>query len=160
MGIGDTFGEAFAKAQLSAGQALPETGSIFVSVNRRNRPEGIKVAKKFAGLGLPLYATRGTASALRAAGLDCKVVFKVNEGRPNIVDLIKGRQVGLIINTPAGADSFQDEKVIRRAAVQQNVPCITTLSGARAAAEGIAARRTQPLQVRSLQELHASEKVL
>ena len=159
MGIGDTFGEAFAKAQLSAGQALPETGSVFVSVNRRNRPEGIEVAKKFAALGLPLYATRGTASALRAEGLDCKVVFKVNEGRPNIVDLIKGRQLDLIINTPAGADSFQDEKVIRRAAVQQNVPCITTLSGARAAAEGIAARRTQPLQVRSLQELHASEKV-
>ena len=159
MGIGDTFGEAFAKAQLSAGQALPESGSIFVSVNRRNRREGIEVAKKFAALNLPLYATRGTASALRAEGLDCKVIFKVNEGRPNIVDLIKGRQVDLIINTPAGADSFLDEKVIRRAAVQQNVPCITTLSGAKAAADGIAVRRTQPLQVRSLQELHVGEKV-
>ena len=159
MGIGDTFGEAFAKAQLSAGQALPQSGSVFVSVNRRNRPEGIEVAKKFAALGMPLYATRGTASALRAEGLDCKVVFKVNEGRPNIVDLIKGRKVGLVINTPAGAHSFQDEKVIRRAAVQQNVPCITTLSGAKAAADGIAARRAQTPQVRSLQELHLGARV-
>lgn len=159
MGIGDTFGEAFAKAQLSAGQALPQSGSVFVSVNRRNRPEGIEVAKKFAALGMPLYATRGTASALRAEGLECKVVFKVNEGRPNIVDLIKGRKVGLVINTPAGAHSFQDEKVIRRAAVQQNVPCITTLSGAKAAADGIAARRAQTPQVRSLQELHLGERV-
>ena len=159
MGIGDTFGEAFAKAQLSAGHALLESGSVFVSVNRRNRPEGIEVAKKFAELGLPLYATRGTASALRAAGLDCKVVFKVNEGRPNIVDLIKDRQLALIINTPAGAHSFQDEKVIRRAAMQQNVLCITTLSGAKAAADGMAARRTQSLQVRSLQELHVGEKI-
>ena len=159
MGIGDTFGEAFAKAQLSAGQALPESGSVFVSVNRRNRPEGIQVAKKFAALGMPLYATRGTASALRAEGLECKVVFKVNEGRPNIVDLIKGRKVGLVINTPAGAHSFKDEKVIRRAAVQQNVPCLTTLSGAKAAADGIAARRTQTPQVRSLQELHLGERV-
>ena len=159
MGIGDSFGEAFAKAQLSAGQALPESGSVFVSVNRRNRPQGIEVAKKFAELGLPLYATRGTAFALRAAGLDCKVVLKVNEGRPNIVDLIKGRKVDLIINTPAGAHSFQDEKVIRRAAMQQNVPCITTLSGAKAAVDGMAARRTRSLQVRSLQELHAGERV-
>ena len=159
MGIGDTFGEAFAKAQLSAGQALPQSGSVFVSVNRRNRPEGIEVAKKFAALGMPLYATRGTASALRAEGLDCKVVFKVNEGRPNIVDLIKGRKVGLVINTPAGAHSFKDEKVIRRAAVQQNIPCITTLSGAKAAADGIAARRAQTPQVRSLQELHVGERV-
>ncbi len=159
MGIGDSFGEAFAKAQLSAGQALPESGSVFVSVNRRNRPEGIEVAKKFAELGLPLYATRGTAFALRAAGLDCKVVLKVNEGRPNIVDLIKGRKVDLIINTPAGVHSFKDEKVIRRAAMQQNVPCITTLSGAKAAAGGMAARRTRSLQVRSLQELHAGERV-
>ena len=159
MGIGDTFGEAFAKAQLSAGQALPESGSVFVSVNRRNRPEGIEVAKKFAALGMPLYATRGTASALSAEGLECKVVFKVNEGRPNIVDLIKGRKVGLVINTPAGAHSFKDEKVIRRAAVQQNIPCITTLSGAKAAADGIAARRAQTPQVRSLQELHVGERV-
>ena len=159
MGIGDTFGEAFAKAQLSAGQALPQSGPVFVSVNRRNRPEGIEVAKKFAALGMPLYATRGTASALRAEGLECKVVFKVNEGRPNIVDLIKGRKVGLVINTPAGAHSFKDEKVIRRAAVQQNIPCITTLSGAKAAADGIAARRAQTPQVRSLQELHLGERV-
>ena len=157
MGIGETFGEAFAKAQISAGSALPESGEVFISVNRRNREEGLAVARKFADLDFAIHATRGTASALRAAGIPCKVAFKVNEGRPNVVDLIKGRQVGLVVNTPAGAHAFEDEKVIRRAAMMQNVPCITTLSGAKAAADGIAARRAGMVQVYSLQQLHATE---
>ncbi len=157
MGIGESFGEAFAKAQISAGSALPESGSVFISVNRRDREEGLAVARKFADLDFTIHATRGTASALRAAGIPCKVAFKVNEGRPNVVDLIKGRQVGLVVNTPAGAHSFEDEKVIRRAAMMQSVPCITTLSGAKAAADGIAARRAGPVQVYSLQNLHAEE---
>ncbi len=157
MGIGESFGEAFAKAQISAGSALPESGAVFITVNRRNREEGLEVARKFADLDFTIHATRGTASALRAAGIPCKVAFKVNEGRPNVVDLIKGRQVGLVVNTPAGAHSFEDEKVIRRAAMMQNVPCITTLSGAKAAADGIAARRARPVQVYSLQQLHAEE---
>ena len=157
MGIGETFGEAFAKAQISAGSALPESGAVFISVNRRNREEGLAVARKFADLDFTIHATRGTASALRAGGIPCKAAFKVNEGRPNVVDLIKGRQVGLVVNTPAGAHAFEDEKVIRRAAMMQNVPCITTLSGAKAAADGIAARRAGMVQVYSLQELHATE---
>ena len=157
MGIGETFGEAFAKAQISAGQALPESGAVFISVNRRTREEGLAVARKFADLGFTIHATRGTASALRATGIECEVVFKVNEGRPNVVDLIKGRQVGLVVNTPAGAHAFDDEKVIRRAAMLHNVPCITTLSGARAAADGIRARRADTVQVYSLQQLHATE---
>ena len=157
MGIGETFGEAFAKAQISAGSALPESGAVFISVNRRNREEGLAVARKFADLDFTIHATRGTASALRAGGIPCKAAFKVNEGRPNVVDLIKGRQVGLVVNTPAGAHSFEDEKVIRRAAMMQNVPCITTLSGAKAAADGIAARRAGMVQVYSLQQLHATE---
>ena len=157
MGIGETFGEAFAKAQISAGSALPESGAVFISVNRRNREEGLTVARKFADLDFTIHATRGTASALRAGGIPCKAAFKVNEGRPNVVDLIKGRQVGLVVNTPAGAHAFEDEKVIRRAAMMQNVPCITTLSGAKAAADGIAARRAGMVQVYSLQQLHATE---
>jgi carbamoyl-phosphate synthase large subunit len=159
MGIGETFGEAFAKAQLSAGHALPDGGAVFVSVNERQRAEGVAVARKFAELGFALYGTRGTANALRAIGLECRTVFKVNEGRPNVVDLIKGREVALVINTPAGSHAFDDEKVIRRAAVHYRVSCITTLSAARAAADGIAARRAHPVRVNSLQELHESAKV-
>jgi carbamoyl-phosphate synthase large subunit len=159
MGIGDTFGEAFAKAQLSAGQSLPDSGAVFVSISDRQRAEGVRIARKFFDLGFSIYATRGTAEALRQAGITCRVVFKVNEGRPNLVDLIKDKQVDLIINTPAGAHAFHDEKAIRRASVQHGIPCITTLSAARAAADGIAARRAQPTTVRSLQELHAKEVV-
>ncbi len=154
MGVGEIFGEAFAKAQLSAGQALPERGSIFISVNDRQKPEAVEVAKKFAELGFSLVATRGTAYTLRAAGIECRTVLKVNEGRPNVVDLIKAGDLSLIINTPAGAHSFFDEKSIRRAAVTHHVPCITTLSGAKAAASGIAARRRHPVRVWSLQQLH------
>jgi carbamoyl-phosphate synthase large subunit len=155
MGVGDNFGEAFAKAQLSAGQALPEGGSIFLTVNDRQKAEAVEVARKFVELGFSIVATRGTAFTLRAAGITCKTALKVNEGRPNAVDLIKAGELSLIINTPAGAHSFFDEKAIRRAAVNHRVPCITTLSGARAAASGIAARREHPARVWSLQELHA-----
>ncbi len=156
MGVGESFGEAFAKAQLSAGQALPDRGAIFLSVNDRQKPEAVEVARKFAGLGFSLVATRGTAFTLRAAGIDCRTVLKVNEGRPNVVDLIKAGDLSLIINTPAGAHSFFDEKSIRRAAVTHGIPCITTLSGARAAASGIAARREHPARVWSLQQLHGT----
>ena len=162
MGVGESFGEAFAKAQLSAGQALPDQGAVFLSVNDRQKPEAVEVARKFAQMGFAIVATRGTASALRAAGLQCRTVLKVNEGRPNVVDLIKAGELSLIVNTPAGAHSFFDEKSIRRAAVTHRVPCITTLSGAKAAASGIAARREQPARVWSLQELHgikASQKL-
>jgi carbamoyl-phosphate synthase large subunit len=154
MGVGDNFGEAFAKAQLSAGQALPERGAVFLSVNDRQKAEAVEVARKFHELGFSIVATRGTAFMLRAAGLPCKTALKVNEGRPNAVDLIKAGELSLIINTPAGAHSFFDEKSIRRAAVTHRVPCITTLSGAKAAASGIAARRQHPVRVWSLQELH------
>ncbi|MBI3694572.1 MAG: ATP-grasp domain-containing protein, partial [Acidobacteria bacterium] len=156
MGVGEIFGEAFAKAQLSAGQALPEQGSVFLSVNDRQKQDAVEVARKFADLGFSLVATRGTAFTLKAAGIDCRTVLKVNEGRPNVVDLIKAGELSLIINTPAGAHSFFDEKSIRRAAVTHRIPCITTLSGAKAAANGIAARRENPVRVWSLQQLHGT----
>ncbi len=154
MGIGESFGEAFAKAQLSTGQALPQEGSVFVSVSSRQRPEAIAVAQRFAKLGFKLFATRGTAAAFRAVGLQCQTVLKVNEGRPNLVDLIKDRHIDLIINTPTGAHAFEDERSIRRAAAVQAIPCITTLSAGRAAAEGIEASRGDELNVLSLQQLH------
>jgi carbamoyl-phosphate synthase large subunit len=118
------------------------------------------VARKFAALGFQLVATRGTAAVLRAAGLTCKMVFKVNEGRPNAVDLLKAGSIQLAIYTTAGAPAFFDEKAIRRSAVTYRVPCITTMSGARAAAEAVAARRRDPIRVWSLQEIHQREKTL
>jgi carbamoyl-phosphate synthase large subunit len=155
MGVGQNFGEAFAKAQLSAGTPLPEKGTVFISVNSRYKDVVAPIARRFAELGFDLVATRGTAAYLQAAGLTCKTVFKVNEGRPNAVDLLKAGAIQLVVYTTTGALSFEDEKSIRRAAVQYRVPCITTLSGARAAVEAVASRQRDPIRVWSLQEIHA-----
>ena len=154
MGIGSSFGEAFAKAQLSAGQTLPDSGSVFLSVNSRQVKECLEMARQFADFGFQIYATRGTATTLRAAGLKCRTVMKVNEGRPNALDLIADRKVDLIVNTPAGPYAFEDEKKIRAAAIQQGIPSMTTLNAAKAAVNGIAARRERAAQVCSLQELY------
>ena len=160
MGVGDNFGEAFAKAQLSAGTPLPDRGRIFISVNDRHKVSAVQVARLFADFGFELVATRGTAAALEAAGLTAKRIFKVNEGRPNVVDLIKGGQVQLIIYTSAGATSFSDERVIRRSAVMYQTPCITTISAARAAAEAVASRRRDPIRVWSLQQIHENKTTM
>ncbi|MGH9722075.1 MAG: carbamoyl-phosphate synthase large subunit, partial [Bryobacteraceae bacterium] len=158
MGVGESFGEAFHKAQLSAGTPLPGKGCVFLSVNERHKPEVVAVARRFAALGFTLVATRGTAAALTAAGLKCKTVFKFNEGRPNAVDLLKAGSVQLIIYTTTGINSFSDEKAIRGAAIAYRVPCITTLSGAKAAVEAVAARRELGVRVWNLQEIHASHE--
>ncbi len=159
MGVGNHFGEALAKAQLSAGTPLPDQGTVFISVNDRYKPEIVPIAKRFAELGFALVATRGTAALLQAAGLKCRVVFKVNEGRPNAVDLLKGGSIQLVVYTTTGAISFEDEKSIRRAAIHYRVPCITTMSGARAAVEAVASRLNDPIRVWSLQEIHGSARV-
>ena len=160
MGVGVNFGEAFLKAQISAGSPLPEKGTVFISVNDNHKREAVDVARRFAELGFNLVATRGTAAALRAGGLTCKTVLKVNEGRPNAVDLLKGGSVQLAIYTTTGAPAFFDEKAIRRSAVMYRVPCITTMSGARAAADAVAARRRDPIRVWSLQEIHEPKKTV
>jgi carbamoyl-phosphate synthase large subunit len=154
MGISSTFGLAFAKAQLAAGQRLPAVGNVFLSVNDHDKRHVAPVAQDLAAAGLKILATRGTAAALKAAGFAVETVYKVNEGRPNIVDLIKTGKVHLVINTPLGRESFWDEKSIRRAAVRYQVPCITTLSAARAAAQGIRARMGTSPDVAALQDLH------
>jgi carbamoyl-phosphate synthase large subunit len=158
MGVGMNFGEAFLKAQISAGSPLPEKGTVFISVNENHKLEAVAVGKRFADLGFHLVATRGTAAALRNAGLQCKTVFKVNEGRPNAVDLLKGGAIQLAVYTTTGAPAFLDEKAIRRSAVLYRVPCITTMSGARAAADAIAARLRDPIRVWSLQEIHEAKQ--
>ena len=154
MGVGENFGEAFGKAQLSAGTPIPDSGTVFISVNNRDKAAAVEVAAKFAAFGFQLLATRGTAAALKAAGLPVKTVFKVNEGRPNAVDFLKVGSLQLVIYTTTGAHSFSDEQAIRRAAVSYRVPCITTMSGAKAAAQAVASRRRDPIRVWSLQQIH------
>lgn len=153
MGIGEDFGTAFYKAQLAAGLRLPSTGSILFSVNDLDKRNALTVARRFAAMGFQIMATSGTATFLRDMGVEVDSVAKVSEGRPNFVDVIKSGQVGLIINTPLGESSFRDGWAIRTAALQHNVPCITTLSGAAAAVEAVRALRTGTIHVKSLQEL-------
>jgi len=157
MGVAKTFGEAFAKAQLSAGQILPIRGTVIFTVNDHDKPAAIELARRFSHLGFHLVATEGTANVLERAGLAVERVYKVEEGRPNVVDLIKGERIQLIVNTPRGQDTFFDEKAIRRAAVLARIPTITTIAAAQAAVEGIAAMQQPDITVYALQSLHAAK---
>ncbi|HET9525309.1 MAG TPA: carbamoyl-phosphate synthase large subunit [Pyrinomonadaceae bacterium] len=155
MGIGDTFGEAYGKAMMSAGLSLPRKGKAFLSVKDSDKGTAVLLARKLNRLGFEIVATLGTAARLREVGLKVEDVFKVNEGRPNIADHIKSGDISLVINTPLGRVSRFDEQAIRRAALQYNVPCVTTMTGARALVEAIAAAESHATpNVRSLQELH------
>ena len=127
MGGADSFGMAFVKAMLGAGQRLPEAGTVCISVNNEDKGEVLPIAKGFADLGFQIIGTRGTAAYLRANGVECSVVFKVNEGRPSLADEIVNRKVSLVVNTPHGRESFFDDKAVRRAAMMAAVPCITCL---------------------------------
>jgi carbamoyl-phosphate synthase large subunit len=158
MGVADNFGEAFAKAQIAAGQVLPLQGTIFLSVNDHDKEGAVLLARQFVEMGFHLVATHGTALVLEQSGLQPERVYKVKEGRPNVVDLIKGDRIQLIVNTPRGQDTFFDEKAIRRAAVLARIPTITTLAAAQAAAEGISALQQGTLSVVALQTLH-SERI-
>ena len=158
MGVADNFGEAFAKAQIAAGQVLPTAGTVFMSVNDHDKAGAVELARQFQEMGFHLVATHGTAAVLEAAGLQPERVYKVQEGRPNVVDLIKGERIQMIINTPRGQDTFFDEKAIRRAAVMARIPTITTLAAARAAAEGIESLQRGTLGVIALQTLHAARE--
>jgi carbamoyl-phosphate synthase large subunit len=155
MGVADNFGEAFAKAQLAAGQKLPTQGTVFLSVTDHDKPQVVDVAHRFVDMGFKLVATHGTADIIEASGLGVERVYKVKEGRPNAVDMIKAERIHLIVNTPHGPDPYFDEKAIRRAAVTARIPTITTLSAARAAADGIAALQRGEVRVQALQALHA-----
>jgi carbamoyl-phosphate synthase large subunit len=159
MGVADNFGEAFAKAQTAAGQKLPTQGTVFISVTDHDKPNVTEVSRKFVDMGFKLVATAGTADVLESAGMTVERVYKVKEGRPNAVDLIKGERIHLIVNTPHGVDPWFDEQAIRRAAVMARIPTITTLSAARAAAEGIAALQSGEVRVQALQRLHAERTV-
>jgi carbamoyl-phosphate synthase large subunit len=156
MGIGKTFGEAYGKAMMGAGLGLPAAGKAFLSVNDADKGSAVLLARRLARLGFDIVATVGTAARLLEVGMDVESVFKVNEGRPNIVDHIKRGDISLVINTPLGRASHYDEQAIRRAALQYGVPCVTTMTGAQALVEAIAACEAKSTpDVHSLQDLHA-----
>ncbi len=154
MGIADSFGMAFAKAQISADGALPLEGAVFLTVNDHDKANLVPIARRFHGLGFRLYATEGTARYLRARGIPAERVLKVHEGRPNAIDLMVSQRVQLLINTPLGKLTQQDDYAIRRAALQHRMPYTTTLSAASAACDAIIALKSRAGEVRSLQEWH------
>jgi carbamoyl-phosphate synthase large subunit len=140
MGVGETFGEAYGKAMEGAGIILPFSGKAFLSVNDSDKGQAVILARRLKNLGFDLIATYGTTQRLKEVGLEAETVFKVNEGRPNIVDFIKRGEISLVINTPLGKTSHFDEQAIRKAALQFNVPCVTTITGAEALIEAIATK--------------------
>jgi carbamoyl-phosphate synthase large subunit len=153
MGLDPDLGIAYAKTQMAAQPALPESGQVFLSVKDSDKPAAIAVARELVELGFTLCSTSGTARALEAAGLPVRRLFKLQEGgRPTVIDLIKNGEVQIIINTPFGQVPRRDENIIRSQAILRRVCIITTLSGARAALQGIRAVREKPVEVRSLQE--------
>jgi len=154
MGTASGFGLAYAKAELAAGEALPTTGTVFLSTHDRDKPALLPVAQRLAQLGFRVVATEGTAASLREAGLQVESVLKVHEGRPNIEDAIRSGEIQLVINTPVGRQAAHDDKYLRRAAIDYAVTTVTTLAGARAAVEGIAALQGEQLQVNALQDIH------
>ncbi|MSU37387.1 MAG: carbamoyl-phosphate synthase large subunit [Pedosphaera sp.] len=154
MGLDADLGIAYAKSQMAANSPLPLKGRVFISVSDPHKDNVAEVAKEFARLGFQLVATNGTAAILEKAGLHVQRVFKLNEGRPTAIDLLKNKEIQLVINTPSGAAPRADEVKIRTTAVLTGTPIMTTLSGARAAAMGIAALQKSGYEVRTIQEYH------
>jgi carbamoyl-phosphate synthase large subunit len=155
MGGANSFGMAFVKAMIGVGQRLPESGTVCLSVNNDDKADALPIARELAALGFGIVGTRGTAAYLRAHGIDASVVYKVNEGRPSLADEILNKKIAMVINTPLGRESFFDDKAVRRAAMMNSVPCVTTMTGAAAAVQAIRALRTEGLDVRALQDYHA-----
>jgi carbamoyl-phosphate synthase large subunit len=154
MGIADSFGMAFAKAQAAADGSLPLEGAVFITVNDRDKSNVVPIARRFHELGFRVLATSGTARYLRGKGVPSERVLKVHEGRPNALDLLVSGRIQLLVNTPLGKLTQQDDYTIRRAALQHRVPYTTTLSAASAACDAIIALRSRRLEVKSLQEWH------
>jgi len=155
LGMADSFGLAFFKAEEAATPRLPTEGTVLITVAERDRPSVVEIARQFASLGFKIKATIGTHKFLAEHGIATEPILKMHEGRPNIVDAIKNREIHLVINTPSGRLSKYDDSYIRKAAIKYKVPYITTTAAAIAAAKGIAARRKKHCRARSLQSYHA-----
>jgi carbamoyl-phosphate synthase large subunit len=154
MGIDADFGMSFAKSQIAAGNPMPMSGRVFLSVKDRDKEGLVEVAQGLEKAGFSIVATRGTAEYLRKRGITVETVNKVIEGRPHIVDRITDMQIDLVINTVYGAEAQKDSYSIRRTTLVKGVPYFTTISAAKAAVRGISAIKTRPLQVKSIQEYH------
>ncbi len=157
MGIDKNFGAAFAKAQIGAGNDLPKDGKVFISVRDEDKRFILPHASRFGNLGLKVVATSGTARTIQNSGVEVERVFKIHEGRPHILDLIKNQEVKLIINTPSGGQGRDDDRQIRSSAVSYKIPCITTLAASSATLQGLEWVRRRPLEVRPLQDYHSEE---
>ncbi|MBD3180668.1 carbamoyl-phosphate synthase large subunit [Candidatus Poribacteria bacterium] len=155
MGIDTDLGRAFAKSQIGSGHKLPVSGTVFISVKHKDKRSIIFIARRLADMGFRILATHGTAVALTRNGIDVELIYSLGKGRPTIFDFMKNKEVDLIINTPTGRASKSDEDLIRKTAIIQNIPCITTVSGAAAAVDGIdALRRREGIAVKPLQEYY------
>jgi carbamoyl-phosphate synthase large subunit len=152
MGIDTDFGTAYAKAELAASQRLPQEGTVFVSMNDRDKVAAVPVVQDFIDMGLKIVATEGTRKVLLEHGLKVDLVLKLHEGRPHVLDWIKNGQVQLIVNTPVGATAQIDDRLIRRTALTHKIPTITTIAGAKAAAAAVRSLQSQPLRVKALQD--------
>jgi carbamoyl-phosphate synthase large subunit len=155
MGISEDFGIAFAKSQSAAGYTIPTSGSVFISVNDNDKAEVLPIARELKAMGFEILATRGTAEFLSSHGVPAEMVYKVNEARPNCVDLIKSGKIDIILNTPLGRESFYDDTAIRKSATLHGVLVVTTLTAAAATVKAIQALRERALDIVSLQEIHA-----
>jgi len=158
MGINSTMGLAFAKSQIAAGNRIPDTGAVFLSLNDHDKPEAAALGKELVALGFNVMATRGTAEILNRNGIEATFVFKVGEGRPHIADRMINGEVAWIINTPFGSESKKDERTIRRTALEHGLPIMTTVAAAKAGIQAIKAMRQEEMIVKSLQEYHAEKK--
>ena len=154
MGVGKTFGEAFVKSQLGAGTKLPRSGKVFLSVKNNDKPRAVAVAFALRAMNFDIVATKGTAGAIRAAGIDCGTVNKVTEGRPHVVDMIKNNEIALVINTvEERRNAIADSRQIRTSSLLARVTTFTTIAGAEAAVEGM--KHLDSLSVVSVQEMHS-----
>ena len=156
MGVGDSFGEAFYKATLAAGEVIPRSGLVFISVRDIDKPDALKLAGQLHEVGFSLCATHGTAKMLIDAGLDCVGVNKVREGQPHVVDMLKNDDISLIINTTGGKRTIADSYSIRRTALQHKVFYVTTISAAKAIVHTLQDKVSD--KVNCLQELHRGLK--
>ncbi|MEL6488502.1 MAG: carbamoyl-phosphate synthase large subunit [Cyanobacteria bacterium J06621_3] len=152
MGIDTSFGQAYAKAELAAGQMLPKSGTVFISVNDRDKSAVVPIAKEFAEAGFSLIATSGTQQTLSEAGITVERILKIHEGRPHVGDAIKNQDIQLIINSPIGETAQEDDRILRRTALNYKIPTITTIAGAKATIAAIRSLRDHQITVKALQD--------
>jgi carbamoyl-phosphate synthase large subunit len=152
MGIDSDFGRAFAKAELATSQRLPMKGTVFVSMNDRDKVTVVPLVRELMDLGFQVVATAGTQKVLQDHGLEVELVLKVHEGRPHVLDWIKNEEIHLIINTPMGETAQLDDRIIRRTALSYKIPIVTTIAGAKATVAALRSLQTTPLDVKAIQE--------